>query len=344
MTTTPVTLTTEAFQSALANYIDETKPDPIVKRQLESWTLTWENEEAETPAAAAAAAAAVEDLFGDNNDDNGDKDTSDLWRNLNHRLQGSLTIQGEYVSVKLQFGCAWKGFDDSNTTAAAAAAAAAATTTTTTKEMTKKASNNNGILLYCCRVCSAKLVNPSDSVDKTERKIRQKMMQRLQQDSYISKLLALGSQKKSTDTPTFDPTLAKARIHVNETKFVLEERVDVSETVAEALRRALWSSAESSLDMVEVLLALPALPGTNHQPKNSSNSQSTTTTPLANRAKLRMLEDAMVDECEKEGEGELIQELSIDETKRDDGKKSSDDDGNVKQPHKHKKKKSRSKR
>jgi hypothetical protein len=48
MTTTPVTLTTEAFQSALANYIDETKPDPIVKRQLESWTLTWENEETET--------------------------------------------------------------------------------------------------------------------------------------------------------------------------------------------------------------------------------------------------------------------------------------------------------
>jgi hypothetical protein len=326
MTTTPVTLTTEAFQSALANYIDETKPDPIVKRQLESWTLTWENEETET-------ATTVEDLFGGNNDDNGDKDTPDLWRDLNHRLQGSLTIQGEYVSVKLQFGCAWRSFDDNNTTAA-----------TTTKETTKKSSNNNGILLFSCRVRSAKFLNPSDSVDKTERKIRQKMMQRLQQDSYISKLLALGSQKKSTDTPTFDPTLAKARIHVNETKFVLEERVDVSETVAEALRRALWSSAESSLDMVEVLLALPALPGTNHQPKNSSNSQSTTTTPLANRAKLRMLEDAMVDECEKEGEGELIQELSIDETKRDDGKKSSDDDGNVKQPHKHKKKKSRSKR
>jgi hypothetical protein len=71
------------------------------------------------------------------------------------------------------------------------------------------------------------------------------------------------------------------------------------------------------LDLIELILALPSLPGTyhhhDHHHRNHQEHQSIddTTTPLANRAKLRLLEDAMLDECEKEGEGELIQELTI---------------------------------
>ena len=55
---------------------------------------------------------------------------------------------------------------------------------------------------------------------------------------------------------------------------------------------------------MEVILALPSLPC-------QSTARVSTTTRLANRAKLRLLEDAMLDECEKEGDDEIIEDLTI---------------------------------
>ncbi|KAG7345291.1 hypothetical protein IV203_032822 [Nitzschia inconspicua] len=298
------TLTTKAFELALAAYIDENKPDPIAKRQLESWRLHWENIDAET--------AEWRDLFGEGDACNTFFDGN---QNLTHQLQGNLTIQSEYLSVQLQFCCAWSRFVDKDPSSLLSVSS----------NSTKV--SNNGMLLYSCRVHSAELCEHPKNTDddnKTNRKIRQKIIKRLQQDSYIAKLLTMNNttnqQQRQKPSSLVDSVLAKARIHVDDSKFVLEERVDVSETIAEALRRALWSSTESSLDMIEVLLALPSLPGTQHNSNSSTQSSSmsfTATTPLANRAKLRLLEDAMLDECEKEGEGELIQELSIVENGKD---------------------------
>jgi hypothetical protein len=81
-----------------------------------------------------------------------------------------------------------------------------------------------------------------------------------------------------------------------------EERVDVVDHVAESLRRAVFSQAESSLDVIEMLLALPILPMSVHD---------IAPCPLADRAKLRLLEDAMFDACEREGEDEIIGDLQI---------------------------------
>ena len=81
-----------------------------------------------------------------------------------------------------------------------------------------------------------------------------------------------------------------------------EERVDVIDSVAEGLRRGVFSSAESSLDVTELLLSLPFLPGSAHKVVHC---------PLADRAKLRLLEDAMFDACEREGEDEIIDDLKI---------------------------------
>jgi hypothetical protein len=301
-----ITLTTEAFQVALERYIDETKPDPLARRQLESWTMKWENgmDNASTPT--------LEEELIDNRDDGYvSGDSVDVFT---HRVLGTLIIQGDYVVVKLQFHCAWSHAGD--------------TTTTTTCSSSQK--SNDGILVYSCRVHSAKFCDKSDNDDKKEQKIRQKTISRLQQDTYLAKLVTMGNTQPSSSTFTtttttttatttvssLDPLfLAKAKIHVDQTKNIMEERVDVSDIVAEALRRAVWNSSESSLDLVELILALPSLPGTrhHHHQGSSKENQHFETSPLADRAKLRLLEDAMLDECEKEGEGDLIQELSIDQ-------------------------------
>jgi hypothetical protein len=300
-----VTLTTEAFQEALVRFIDETKPDRLARNQLECWTIEWENDFETT---------FEDELLLDQEYDNVSNNslTSDSVI-FTHRIQGVLTIQGEYVTVQLCFYCAWGH----------------KITDTTTTSLFSSKQHTDGMLLYSCRVHSAKfsdrLTNNNDN--KTERKIRQKMMQRLKKDSYLAKLLAVGKSSSNnnsninpqpsgaathtTTVSSLDPVLAKARIHVDQTKHILEERVDVSDMVAEALRRAVWSSSESSLDLIELIMALPSLPGTRHQ-VNNKEYQCIETSPLADRAKLRLLEDAMLDECEKEGEGELIQELTID--------------------------------
>jgi hypothetical protein len=298
-----VVMNSSAFQKALAIYVDDNKPDPIVRRQLEAWKMEWKN---------------LEDGNDDTVEDNGDDESDFARTNVSSQrnvIRGTLNIQGEYVSVTLLMECSWRH----------------------PKEDTDHAKKSDGMLTFSCSVDSAKLLldkhhTEDDEDAKADRKIRKKMIQRLRQDSYIAKLLELGNEQSTN----FYPYLAKAKIHVHQAKNVLEERVDVSETVAESVRRALWSLADSSLDVIEVILALPSLPGTSHKDLID------TTTTLANRAKLRLLEDAMLDECEKEGEGELIRELTIEQKEGQDDKEQYSNHRMTEASHK--KKKSRSKR
>jgi hypothetical protein len=134
---------------------------------------------------------------------------------------------------------------------------------------------------------NAKQDKKRDNVANT---IRTAMMKRLRDDDYIKPLLeedGLG--------------LCEAHIHVrpgNE----LEERVRVDDNVAEGVRRSIYSHSEGTLGLMDLLVSLPFLPSIS----------------LAQRAKLRLLEDAMVDACEKEGENELLGELALKEEKEED--------------------------
>lgn len=278
-------LTTDLFYDAMKNYIDYYKPDPIAQRQLESWKMNW-SEGSDGQNVAAADGNSSSDDDNENNSGNGVD-----WRPTNG-IKGALEICGDYVAVTIKMSCSWTDGDgdDSKT--------------------------EDGRLSYTCRVASARLIEKMKDEEKNERKIRKKMVSRLRQDSYIAKLLALEEQKKSTTL-----CLAQANIYVNAAKFELEERVDVSETVAEALRRALWSSTKSSLDVVEVILALPSLPC-----RTTGTKTTTRTTRLANRAKLRLLEDAMLDECEKEGDDQLIEDLNISKSGPEDCQKEEKND------------------
>ncbi len=265
------TLSTDIFYASLKNFIDYNKPDPIARRQVESWEIKWSG--GDDIRKDVAADEHIDDI------DNWTK--AARWR-PEHCIEGTLEIRGDFVAVTLEMECLWADGDAAK----------------------KDRNMEDGRLSFTCRLKSGKLIEKKENEEKTERKIRKKMISRLRQDSFISQILEPGKEAKKPA----DLLLAKASIYVNASKFEMEERVDVSQNAAEILRRSLWSSTTSCLDIVEVMLALPTLPC-------RSSNKLETTTRLANRAKLRLLEDAMVDECEKEGEDQLIDDLKISDPK-----------------------------
>lgn len=200
------------------------------------------------------------------------------------QLQGSLTWKNEYMMAEIECLCCW--------------------------EPPEKGTKLSGSLYFSMqaqlRVRNKHDKNNNNNADeekkpkaekKAQEKIRSKMIQRLKEDAYIKRLSPDKDSKKKS-------ILCEARVNVSSEGGQLEERVDVTDNVAEGLRRALFSQAESALDVVELLLSLPLLPG-------SAHALTSIHCPLADRAKLRLLEDAMFDACEREGEDELIDELKI---------------------------------
>jgi hypothetical protein len=260
-----VKVKTKWFQKAMDIYIDEFKPDPLVKRQLQSWTLEW----------------------------NGDKNSSPLEELSfapSHALQGTLQVGGEHLLVFLKTECYWKPGEDSPQNGSLHFSLSAQARFWTPLELAER---------------QPPMEEANDKKEaKIQEKIRSKMVERLRADAYIGKLLLLDEDNDNNQL------LAQTEIQKNDTG--LEERVNVSDPVAEGVRRAIFSSSVSVLDLVEVLINLPLLPCGQHQKSLS------TTTPLADRAKLQLLEDAMLDQCEKEGEDDLIEELNIadDDTKK----------------------------
>mmetsp|Transcript_25006 Transcript_25006/g.54826 ORF Transcript_25006/g.54826 Transcript_25006/m.54826 type:complete len:311 (+) Transcript_25006:149-1081(+) len=266
-------LATALFYDAVNNYIDYNKPDPIAQRQLESWKMSWSEDNNDRGGQSSSSINIAND----------EKKAVD-WRPKN-AIEGTLEICGDYVAVTIRMECFWADGDSAE----------------------NDDKTEDGRLSFTCNVISGRLIDKKDGEEKSERKIRKKMVARLGQDSYISKLLAGEDGAANATQQQQQFCLAQASIYVNATKFEMEERVDVSETVAETLRRSLWSSTPSPLDMVEVILAMPYLPCRSAGKKKTA----TKTTRLANRAKLRLLEDAMLDECEKEGEDQIIEDLNI---------------------------------
>ena len=349
-----VQLTSNDFRQALQRFVEENKPDPISKRQIDSLVLEW----IQTP---------------EGPNEEGTEDTLVLNQPLSgasHILKGKLKIRGTYMEVVLDMECSWKSSLESQSKRNAS------DTNDNDSGNDDLQNQKYGTLYYRCRVDSSTFVpapaassttgesstgkKEDKKLDKSQRRVHDRMIKRLKGDSYISKYLMKTEDNDSDDISI----LANARIHnvkgtgnddsadghdknkkspeidldsmiaqiyadaaekndnrmkrdqgdVNSSSSTnkktriaqLEERVDVSEEVAEAVRRAVWSSSESSLDVVEFILSMPSLPAMNH-----NNNNNNTCTPLADRAKLRLLEDAMLDACEREGEDGLLEDLSI---------------------------------
>lgn len=113
--------------------------------------------------------------------------------------------------------------------------------------------------------------------------IQTKMMKRLFSDDYITKLL--GDEFKPLCQATVLTTADQ-----------LEERVWMDQDLLESIQRSIYSRASSVMDVAELVASFPYL----------GNG-----CPLGHRAKLRLLEDAMLDACEREGDDDLIDELSL---------------------------------
>lgn len=311
--------------------MDENKPDALVLKQIQGWEMSWSSS---------------------------DKDGKNTWDDLSSNIEelsfvptdllhGTLTWKGDYMIAEVNALCCWENSESA------------------TLENTKKG-NQEGSLYFILKAglrfrtkhdVPGTVSSPNKSDHKAHNKIRQKMIKRLQEDAYIKKLLA----DNKDDRKQQFAVLCEARVTVS--KYLppdtatgtspsethhhqqsLEERVDLADAVAEGIRRAVFSQAESSLDVVEVLLTLPFLPGSAHHDIVEENDNPTINCPLADRAKLRLLEDAMCDACEREGEDEILDDLKISSSHQDNhagGDDSASDKSNPPPPlgggHKHSK-------
>lgn len=193
-----------------------------------------------------------------------------------HAVTGRLVIEGEYCEVIFISECFWRGDEQNGSLFFRCLASARLRTTTKAAKCDK------------CR-----------EEKKAADKARAKMIERLQKDDYVSKLL-------HRDEP-LELCQATVLLNKDDPEAQLQERVWCSETTAEAIRRGIFSTADAPIDVFDILCSFPILP--------TSTFHRTTlaeTTVLADRAKLRLLEDALYDACENEGEEELVDELQID--------------------------------
>lgn len=152
--------------------------------------------------------------------------------------------------------------------------------------------------------CRARADFADVPTDKTQKKIYKKLKSRLEKDDYISKLFHSDPLIEQDECTTPHGTIL-AQASVNTADNGLEERVWTNSDVAEGIRRSIWNSAEEPIDVLEfVIQYLPLLPCVAY-------TQLQQTTSLADRAVLRLLEDAMCDACDREGEGEVLEDLHI---------------------------------
>ena len=179
----------------------------------------------------------------------------------------------------------------------------------------------------------------------TKRKLHVGMQKRLQSDRLIRCLLLDNNNDEKHDTKqnannsgSDDILLCEALILQNphntsnthcqrstsEGGGELEERVNVNDGTLEGIRKAIFSHTEDNLDVLELLLKMPYLPlscrggdgdGSSATPSTQgteySNSQTKTRDMLGDRVYLRLLEDAMFDSCEREWEGDMLDDLNI---------------------------------
>ena len=282
-------LTTAQFQYALAKQIDASKPDPLAKRQIEELQLSWKQ------------------CGGDGQDTAADGGGKSL-------LRGTLTLSSEFISILIHVTCKYREN--------CSGSEIEGNTDNTGEEEESKCFEN---VFYFQITVSAKLMPLGDhnsaEMDRKESKMKRKlhsgMVKRLQSNALIRRLLVTDEEESGDGNKNYLP-LCEALIQQNRKPYCeLEERVNVYEDSLEGIRNAIFSHAEDNLDVLEIILNMPYLPRTS---SSSAGASDACTSSLAGRAYLRMLEDAMVDACEKDGEdNDLLDNLDISSGANSDG-------------------------
>ena len=298
------------FEAALASHVDESKPDPLARRQIENLVLQWGPSSSSTQ------------------QEHGQEESSREAEEI-QEVCGTLALFGEYMSVSISSTCVWrwKPCGQSDDICARASISFRLMTSAKfipqsqhkrlqkerlqrTKDKEKTDDNDSG---------------KSPKVDRKEQraqtKIRAGMIDRLKNDFYIKRLLDLdgGSPISSDGKSDNEQVQLQRRICEAEIKQSfdsegtvkeLEERVDVSEDALEGIRRAVLSHLDENTSVLDLLLAFPYLINTQPETRKVGEGNAIPL-QLGHRAILRLLEDACIDACEKEGEDELLDELNI---------------------------------
>lgn len=141
--------------------------------------------------------------------------------------------------------------------------------------------------------CTAKAFARTDIDDTKSKKRQTKLLKRMKQDEAVCKL--------------FECTDAALELY-DASIFSSEERVCWNEPTCRAIQQSIYGAAESPLEVFEFICSLPILPGTAHTSLH-------TVTKLADRLKLRLLEDATYDACEAEDSdaATTVEDLSLDD-------------------------------
>jgi hypothetical protein len=295
-----VPLSTGIFHQSYEQFLQEQKPDPLVLKQLQSLHIEWK------------------DI--DDDDDINDFPTDAKFQIDKHTngTCGILAIVGEHTTVILKACCNWKVPIDNASSMCEMHFELYAQASLTPKALWKSHAQT-----------------PEDNIGKKEErlndKIRSGVMNRMKEDPYVRRIMkeetALlcdasiqfklhvppppptctveNKEDISTVYPTGVPPLPSSCIDE------LEERVYVSEDALEGLRRGLFSQMESSIFAMELLLAMPYLPQRSPCENLDERNEKKLEVMLSERVVMRVLEDVMVNECEKEGEDDLLSDLSI---------------------------------
>ena len=296
----PSSPSTEDFEAALASHVDESKPDPLARRQLENLVLQWE-----------PLSQQQEQTIGV------------------QEVCGTLTLFGEYMSVFINSNCLWKwqpcGLSDNSCAHATLSFRLVASAKFIPQSQHKRLQKERLQRTKDAEKTDDNESSKSPKVDRKEQraqtKIRAGMIDRLKNDFYIQRLLDLdgGSStvsggKSGDEQVELQHRVCEAEIkesfNVDGTVKELEERVDVLEDGLEGIRRAVLSQLEDNTSVLDLLLAFPYLINTKAEARNDGKGNAITL-QLGRRAILRLLEDACIDACEKEGEDELLEDLSL---------------------------------
>jgi hypothetical protein len=342
MTTTEASGTsrspTTMWQRAMERYIDDDKPDVIRRRQIESWTFAWqpddhghdadmmaEDDDDDAPVATTTTTtggtATTKSTLSNNQPP--PPPQKGIRRQRRKRIAGTLTWTGEYVRIQLHCTSTWQEEEEQDKAG----------------EDGKGSDMNNNAAAgtrFIAKCSVTKTILRDDLVDAQQVKLQTKLVQRWKQQQEVGGTnAATSSSMLLLDHP--DP------VELFEVSIILgsssEERGYWHEAACAAIQTILYTTADSSLEVFEFIIRyLPMVlprstaPGTTGTNDDDSLNQTTTTTQLADRAVLRLLEDATYDACAAEDSDtaeESLADLGLqDEAEADDNNNDNKDEVN----------------
>lgn len=281
-------LTTALFREAFASQVAQLKPDPLARKQMENLRLDWEHADEGTDAPLMAMGLGI---------------SLECYScNSLRSLCGMLCFTSEYISITISAECNEKESERND-------------------DDGPDFENEFSIKLKVNAACLPFKPPTKEHLDRKElqgkRRLHAAMIERLESDPLIRRLIhakdgillceALIQENSKSNIPAGS---GKAPIE-------LEERVNVNEKTLDGIRKAVFSHCEDNLDVLTILLDMPYF----LRQSSDIGEQRPKAAALAKRAYLRLLEDALFDACEREGEDEMLDELTISEDKDAQGER-----------------------